>query len=132
MAITDVPCETEGEENIGLLPCSGACNVGMLTTRTTVDMANQYDNINFVCSLGIPIGIKGIVDTAKKSDYYIALNGCKVGCSTKALESIEIEPNYEVIVTEDLDIKKNKNYSDNSRLDKLNDKIEKIIENILV
>ncbi len=132
MAINDVPCETEAEENIGLLPCSGACNVGMLTSRTTVDIANQYDNINFVCSLGIPLGIEGIVNTAKESDYYIALNGCKVACSTKALESIEIESDYEVIVTEDLNIDKNTNYSDNSRLDKLNEKVEKIIENISV
>lgn len=59
----------------------------MLTTRAVVDLAEKHYNINFVCSLGIPLNIEGIVNNAKKSEYYIALNGCKVKCATKALES---------------------------------------------
>jgi len=69
-------------------------------------MTNKYNNINFVCSLGIPLGIKEIVNNAKKSDYYIAVNGCKVRCSLKVLESINIKPDNEVILTEDFGIKK--------------------------
>lgn len=119
-----VPCKASKDDIIGLLPCSGACNVGMLTTRAVIDMTNKYNNINFVCSLGIPLEIEGIVNNAKKSDYYIAVNGCKVRCSSKALESINIEPNSEVILTEDFGIKKNKDFKDNTHLGEVNKKLE--------
>lgn len=62
-----------------------------------VDLAEKHDNINFVCTLGIPLNIEGIVNTAKKSQYYIALNGCNVKCATKALESKGLKPNKEIV-----------------------------------
>jgi uncharacterized metal-binding protein len=126
----NVPCQVSRKKVIGLLPCSGACNVGMLTTKCVTQMAQKYGNINFVCSLGIPLGIEGIVNNAKKSEYYIAINGCKVGCASKALKSIDLLPDNEIIVTEDLGIQKNKNYSDENGLDSLVSSVETLISNI--
>lgn len=130
MSNKNVPCEASKNDLIGLLPCSGACNVGMLTTRNVVTMADKFDNINFVCALGLPLGIKGIINNARKSDFYIAVNGCKVMCSTKALNSINIKPDINLILTEDLGIQKNANYTDNTDLDKLNKKLEEDIVNL--
>lgn len=127
----NVPCEVSSKKVIGLLPCSGACNVGMLTTKCVIQMAQKHDNINFVCSLGIPLGIDGIVNNAKKSEYYVAINGCKVGCSSKALKSINITPDNEIIVTEDLGIQKNKNYLDENGLDSLISRVETLISSML-
>jgi uncharacterized metal-binding protein len=123
----NVPCEVTPKKVIGLLPCSGACNVGMLTTKCVTQMAQKHDNINFVCALGLPLGIESIVNNAKKSEYYIALNGCKVACASKALKSVHIEPDEEIIITEDLGIQKNKNYSDENGLDALLKKVELMI-----
>lgn len=123
----DVPCEVSPKKVIGLLPCSGACNVGMLTTKAVVKTIKKHDNINFVCSLGIPLGIDGIVRNARKSEYYITLNGCQVRCSSKALESIDIKPDKEIIVTQDLNLQKNKNYDDETGLDALVAKIDELI-----
>lgn len=122
-----VPCEVTEKKVIGLLPCSGACNVGMLTTKCVVDLCEKHDNINFVCALGIPLGIENIVKNAKKSAYYITLNGCKVACATRALESIDLKPDQEIIVTEDLGIKKNKNYKEHTGLEDLVNKVEEMI-----
>lgn len=128
---TNVPCEASPKKIIGLLPCSGACNVGMLTTKCVTQLAQKYDNINFVCALGLPLGIEGIVNNAKKSEFYIAVNGCKVACASKALKSVNIEPDKEVIVTEDIGIQKNKNYSDENGFDALSDKVESLINEVL-
>ncbi len=127
----NVPCEVTPKKVIGLLPCSGACNVGMLTTKCVTQMAQKHDNVNFVCALGLPLGIPGIVNNAKKSEYYIALNGCEVACASKALKSVQIEPDQEIIVTKDLGIQKNKNYSDDNGLDALLTKVESFMNDIM-
>ncbi len=74
--------------------------------------------------MGIPLGIEGIVNNAIKSDIYVAVNGCKIACATKALESLGIKPQKEVIVTEDMSIKKNKNYNSNEGFDELKANLE--------
>ena len=123
-----IPCEVSKKKVIGPLPCSGACNVGMLTTKCVAQIAQMHDNINFVCSLGIPLGIESIVSNARKSEYYAAINGCKVACATKALKSIDMTPDAEIIVTEDIGIKKNKYYSDENGLDMLVSRVESLIK----
>jgi len=127
---TNVPCEVTAKKVVGILPCSGACNVGMVTTKCVTQLAQKNDNINFVCALGLPLGIEGIVKNAKKSEYYIALNGCNVGCASKALKSINIQPDVEISVTDDIGIKKNKNYFDENGLAELEDKVNSIINRI--
>jgi uncharacterized metal-binding protein len=122
--------EVSPKKIIGILPCSGACNVGMLTTKCVTQMAQKHENINFVCALGLPLGIQGIVNNAKKSEYYIALNGCDVGCASKALKSVQIEPDREIVVTKDLRIQKNKNYSDENGLDTLLSEVELLITDL--
>jgi len=45
--------------------------------------------------------------------------GCEVACSTKELEAIEITPDKEYFLTKDFAIKKNKNYDDETNLQKV-------------
>jgi uncharacterized metal-binding protein len=106
--VESVLCEVSKKKVIGVLPCSGCCNVGMMTTRCVIDMIDVHDNINFVCALGLPLGIPNIINNARKSEYHIALNGCEIECSTKALKSAGIEADTVIVVTKDLKIKKNK------------------------
>lgn len=101
---------------IGVLPCSGACNVGMMTTRAVVEIVSKRHGVGFVCALGLPLGIPGIIEMAKKADYYIALNGCEVKCATKSLEKAGIKWDKELTLTKDLGLSKNKNLQDENGL----------------
>lgn len=57
----------------------------------------------------------------KSSDGYIAVNGCKVRCASKALKSADIDVNEEVVLTEDFSIKKSGNYNDETKLENMVD-----------
>lgn len=126
-----VPCDVTKKKVIGLLPCSGSCNVGMMTTRCVIDMIDTHDNINFVCALGLPLGIPNIINNAKKSEYYIALNGCEVECATKALKSANIEADTVIVVTKDFEIKKNKQFRSLEGQKELEAQVEEMINQVV-
>lgn len=65
-------------EKVGLLPCFGACNIDMITTKSVINVLNKKENTDFVCVLGLLLGIEGIIENGKSSDSYIAVNVCKV------------------------------------------------------
>jgi len=115
---------------VGTLPCSGSCNVGMLTTKAVVEMCVQRDNVGFVCALGLPLGIEGIIGNARKFDKNVAVNGCEVRCSTKSLEKVGLTVDEEIVVTRDLDIQKTKNLKDDSGLEILKSRLEEAIERL--
>jgi len=126
-----VPCEVSKKKVIGLLPCSGACNVGMMTTRCVIDMIDTHDNINFVCALGLPLGIPSITNNAKKSEYHIALNGCEIECATKAFKSANIDADTVIVVTRDFEIKKNKQFRSLEGQKELEARVEETINQVL-
>lgn len=106
-------------KKIGVLPCSGACNVGMLTTKATVNAIKRDPDIGFVCALGLPLGIDGIISQARQNESFVALNGCPVKCSTKALSIAKIPAREEIVVSEEYGITKNKNFDDETCLEDL-------------
>ena len=69
-------------------------------------MIEKNPDIQFVCALGLPLGIPGIINTAMQSNVHIALNGCEVRCAIKALGSASIPVDDEVTLTTDLKIPK--------------------------
>jgi len=117
-------------KKIGLLPCSGACNLGMTTTKSVINVLNKKENTDFVCALGLPLGIEGIIKNGKSSHSYIAVNGCKVKCASKALQSADIEVNEEIVLTEDYSIKKNKNYNDETKLEDIENQLENLVDSL--
>ncbi|MBS3816152.1 MAG: putative zinc-binding protein [Candidatus Thermoplasmatota archaeon] len=117
-------------KKIGILPCSGACNVGALSNKAVVNTMKEKENTDFVCALGLPLGIEGIIKNGKSSDEYIALNGCKVRCATKALKSAEIPVNEEIVITERYDIEKTGDLRSEEKLDKIIDDIENLVDKL--
>lgn len=115
---------------VGLLPCSGACNVGMLTTKIVVEAASRDPDVNFVCALGLPLGIPGIIENAKKSEKYAALNGCEIRCASKSLERVGIPYQAELVLTRDLKLKKSKNLKDEKGFEELLERVSGIIESL--
>lgn len=115
---------------IGILPCQGACNVGVMTNKVALKLVDN-ETINMVCPLGLPLGIKGIIDMAAVNDKHIALNGCPVKCASKALESAGFNEYQEITLTQDFDIQKNKNFSDETKMDEVESKVQEYIDKLL-
>lgn len=115
-------------KKIGILPCSGACNVGMLSTKTVVNILDERADTDFVCALGLPLGIEGIIQQGKSSDSYIALNGCPVRCASKALESADIPVTEEIVITEQFSIHKNKNLKSEEKLDDIIAEVKHLVD----
>jgi len=122
--------EVKFMKEIGLLPCSGACNVGMLSNKAVVDTLEAKEDTDFVCALGLPLGIEGIINNGQSSDNYIAVNGCKVGCASKALASADISVDQEVVLTEDFAIEKNKDFKAETKLDQITEELKNSVDEL--
>ena len=116
----DLKMKNSQEKNtmvVGILPCSGSCNVGMMSVKSTVSIVEEGEDIQYVCALGLPLKIKSIVDKARMADKYIALNGCEVSCATKALHSVDVKPDKEYCIIRDFPIKKTGDFKDEKNLE---------------
>jgi len=114
--------------SIGILPCQGSSNTGMMTSKVTL---NKVDGKEFktVCALGLPLGIEGIIKNAKSNEEFVALNGCPIKCASKALLSVGIDDFKEITVT-DLGIQKNGNMKDETGIEKLSAKLDEVVESL--
>jgi uncharacterized metal-binding protein len=103
---------------IGVLPCSGACNVGQMSAKAVVEaIQRRPGELGFVCALGLPLQIPGIVKKARENyTRHIAVNGCSVNCASKALQSVAIEPEVSLLVTEACCAEKSSDLTDESSL----------------
>jgi uncharacterized metal-binding protein len=104
---------------IGILPCGGACNVGMLTIKATIAIVNEHKEVSYVCPLGLPLGIQSIIAKAKQSDKFIAINGCEMECASKALQAVSITSEKAILLTAEYGLKKNKNFDDETKLSEI-------------
>lgn len=104
------------DRRVGLVPCSGACNVGQASTRAAVAMTTAHpDETGFVCTLGLPLGVAGVVDKARAGyAFHVALDGCHVGCASRALRSADIEPAVALQVDRDTGVAKSGDLEDDS------------------
>jgi len=116
---------------IGILPCQGACNVGVMTNKVALRLVDN-ETINMVCPLGLPLGIKSIIDMANKNDKHLALNGCPIKCGSKALDAAGINEYAEITLTTDFDIPKNKNFKDETNINNVEEKVKGIIDQFLL
>ncbi len=114
---------------IGVLPCSGACNVGQMTGKAVVKaIGARPGQVGFVCALGLPLDIPGIVKKAQDNfDVHIGLDGCNVQCATKALKSAGVVPAESIVVTDDIGVQKSEDLSDEKSLDRL---FEMVLEDV--
>jgi uncharacterized metal-binding protein len=101
-----------------------------MTVKATARVASEGEGIQYVCALGLPLGIESIVKRAQGADGYVALNGCEVGCAGKALRSVSIDPDQELYVTRDFCLEKNKNFNDESGLPDLIARVKKTVGEI--
>jgi len=103
---------------IGVMPCSGACNVGQMSSKAVVQaIQRRQGEVGFVCALGLPLQIPGIVKKAHENyERHVAVNGCSVACASKALAAIGLSPEEEFLVTQTTGSEKNNDLTDESGL----------------
>lgn len=109
----------KNKTTVGLLPCSGACNVGNMSVKVAGRIVKEGEDVQYVCALGLPLKIESIVSKARMADKYIALNGCDVSCATRALHAINIKPDREYCIIKDFTIKKTGDFQDETKLEEI-------------
>jgi len=98
----------ESNENVMILACSGASNVGQLSNRAAVELTQEGFGKMF-CLAGIGGDLSGFVQSAKEARRMIAIDGCDVGCAKTILERAGV-PLKDYIVLTTLGIEKNKDF----------------------
>jgi len=111
----------------GILPCQGACNVGYMTGKVAVKVADN-EKVNMVCALGLPLGIENIVTMARVNDKFVALNGCPTKCASKTLDKIGFKDYQELVFTSDFGMQKNKNFTDETNLAQAEAKVKEMLK----
>jgi len=74
-----------------VFPCSGAADVGAIADQVGRKMTKEGLG-KMYCLAGIGGHVSGIVETTKAADEVITIDGCPIGCATKAVEHIGITP----------------------------------------
>lgn len=88
-----------GSSDVRIVTCSGGSNVGQIANQAAVELAREKV-AGFFCQAGIGAHIKGMVESGKKADLIISIDGCQVQCAAKTMQHVEIEPAIQIIVTE--------------------------------
>ncbi len=89
---------------------------------------DEREDTDFVCALGLPLGIEGIIQQGKSSDGYIALNGCPVKCASKALKNADIPVTEEIVITERFGVQKNKNLTSEEKLEDIIAEVQRMVD----
>ncbi|MCD4822284.1 MAG: zinc-binding protein [Methanococcoides sp.] len=114
--------------NVGIFSCSGASNVGQHSNQVVIEL-NDREVGKMMCAVGIGGKVSGLVRSAEGCDRIIAIDGCPLECTKKALELSKINIDRHIILT-DLGIAKNNDLKvSESDVAKAFEKVSEIISN---
>ncbi len=102
-------CCVAGGNNIMILACSGASNVGQLSNQAAIELTQEGFGKMF-CLAGIGGKLQGFVQSAKDVPQMVAVDGCELGCAKATLEQAGVPLKTYLLLT-DLGIKKNKDFN---------------------
>lgn len=95
--------------NIMILACSGASNVGQLSNQAAVELTQEGFGKMF-CLAGIGGQLSGFVQSAKDVSLMVVIDGCAVGCAKAILKNAQVPLNHYLVLTDE-GIEKNKNFN---------------------
>ncbi|MBN2487604.1 MAG: zinc-binding protein [Methanosarcinaceae archaeon] len=113
-----------GSDNVAIFPCVGASNVGQISNKVAIELANK-DVGTMMCTVGIGGHVPGLVKSAEGCDHIIVIDGCPLSCAKKTLEHACINVDKHIILTE-LDIKKDHDL--NVTPDQVKDALKKVMD----
>lgn len=96
-------------DNIMILACSGASNVGQLSNQAAVELTQEGFGKMF-CLAGIGGQISGFVYSAKNVPVMVAIDGCQLGCARAILKNARVPLDRYLVITDE-GIEKNKNFN---------------------
>lgn len=67
------------------MPCSGGSNCGQIANQVSVKLDEEGWG-KIYCLAGIGAHINGMIESARSAKRIVALDGCEVACSKKAVE----------------------------------------------
>lgn len=102
-------CCVTGGNNIMILACSGASNVGQLSNQAAIELTQEGFGKMF-CLAGIGGKLQGFVQSAKDVPQMVVVDGCELGCAKATLEQAGVPLKTYLLLT-DLGIKKNKDFN---------------------
>ena len=103
--------------------CSGAANTGEMADQISRKLAKEgYGNMTCLASVGAHIS--SFVESAKRADENITIDGCSVACAKKILEHIGVTPTKSYTLTE-MGVEKGKTPSNEEIISKISNKIKK-------
>ena len=92
--------DNEKVTNLPLLfACAGGSSVGQLANDTCRELTREGKG-KIYCLAGVGGHIAGIIDTAKKAEAVIAVDGCGVKCALKALEAADVPVSEHIVLTD--------------------------------
>jgi uncharacterized metal-binding protein len=100
----DAECCGGEKKNILFYACSGGANVGEVADRAAREMMYAGCGTMF-CLAGLGAGIESMIETAKKADMNIVIDGCGVDCAKKLFDNCGVTNMLQIKVT-DLGIEK--------------------------
>jgi uncharacterized metal-binding protein len=119
-------CECKGGVTL-IFPCSGAADVGEISDRAARAMTAQGHGKMF-CLAGIGGNISGMIDSTKKADQVLVIDGCGVDCAKKIMEERGIENFFHFRVT-DLGMEKSKSPATQERIESVTQKGKELLLN---
>lgn len=97
---------TKSDKNVLIYACSGAANVGEIADRVARRLMKEGAGGMF-CLVGVGAQLPNMVETARKADLNLVLDGCSVDCSRKIFQNANLT-NVKVLRLTDLGIAKAK------------------------
>ena len=96
-------CECESEI-VGIYPCSGSANVGIISNQLAIGLTKAGKG-KMLCTAGIGAKIPGQLRSAEGCDRVVVIDGCPMNCASKIFENAGIAVDEHIVVTE-LGVKK--------------------------
>jgi uncharacterized metal-binding protein len=118
-----IKCSCESD-NVGIFPCAGASNVGQISNKVAIELANN-DVGTMMCTVGVGGHVPGLVKSAEGCEQIMVIDGCPLKCAKKTLEHAGINVDKHIVLTE-LDIKKDHDL--NISPDQVKEALKKVID----
>jgi len=96
----------KGAKTVLLYACSGGANVAEVSDRAARELMSAGCGTMF-CLAGIGAGIDSMIQTARKADLNLVLDGCPMDCAKKIFDRAGLT-NYVQLKVTDLGIEKTK------------------------
>lgn len=93
------PCSPLSPNDIVLLPCAGAGNLGQLTNTAAVELAREGFG-RLYCLAGIAAGLEDVVSEVRKTRIAVAIDGCPTGCTRRIMEKNDLSEIHHLVLTD--------------------------------